>query len=450
MVERGGYRRQHDALMTPKCAAAPQGNGSLSWSGYTTPIMTNSANTSENQLKSPSTTLAEAGAAQRPLRVLQVVPSYYPAVRYGGPIRSVHALCASLVRRGHQVDVYTTNLDGDRDSDVPLGKPVDMDGVSVHYFPVPALRRLFWSPALGRHLQRAVGSFDLVHLHSVFLWPTFGAARAAHRARVPYLISPRGMLVGDVIRRKSRLVKSAWIALVERRSLRQAARLHVTAEIEGEEAKALGLTLPAIFCVPNGVSWPSHHLGLAAGPFADIDRPYALFLSRINHKKGLDRLIRAWKWVPQLALIIAGNDEENYLPTLKALARREGVADRLRFLGPVSDEHKWALYEHAEMFVLPSYSENFGNVVAEAMAMACPVVITPEVGLAKLVRESGAGVVTPGEPHILAQSIAELHRNELQRRKLGILGRRLATERLSWDGVAAQMEAEYYRILGGG
>jgi glycosyltransferase involved in cell wall biosynthesis len=398
-------------------------------------------------LKSPSVRLV-AGKSKISLRILQVIPAYYPAVRYGGPIRSVHALCASLVSRGHQVSVYTTNVDGNGDSDVPLGRPVDMDGVLVYYFPVPALRRLFWCPALARQLRGAIADFDLVHLHSIFLWPTYIAARVAYRAGVPYVLSPRGSLVGDLIRGKSRLVKSAWINLVERRSLARAARLHVTAEIEGDEAKALGLKLPEIFCVPNGVGWPSRHLPLAAGPFDSIQRPYALFLSRINRKKGLDRLICAWKWVPQLELIIAGNDEEDYLPELKALARSEGVADRLNFIGSVSDEHKWALYENAEMFILPSYSENFGNVVAEAMAMACPVVVTPEVGLAKFVREVGAGVVTSGEPSILAQAVAELHRDEFRRKRCGALGRQAAIRHLSWEGVGAQMESEYNRIVG--
>jgi glycosyltransferase involved in cell wall biosynthesis len=398
-------------------------------------------------LKSPSVQLV-AGESNISLRILQVIPAYYPAVRYGGPIRSVHALCASLVRRGHQVSVYTTNIDGNADSDVPLGRPVDMDGVLVHYFPVPALRRLCWCPALARQLRGAIADFDLVHLHSVFLWPTYIAARVAYRAGVPYVLSPRGSLVGDLIRGKSRLVKSVWINLVERRSLARAARLHVTAEIEGDEAKALGLKLPEIFCVPNGVGWPSRHLPLAAGPFDSVQRPYALFLSRINRKKGLDRLICAWKWVPQLALIIAGNDEEDYLPELKALARSEGVADRLNFIGSVSDEHKWALYENAEMFILPSYSENFGNVVAEAMAMACPVVVTPEVGLARFVREVGAGVVTSGEPSILAQAVADLHRDEFRRKRCGALGRQAAIRHLSWEGVGARMESEYNRILG--
>jgi glycosyltransferase involved in cell wall biosynthesis len=383
-----------------------------------------------------------------PLRVLHVVPTYYPAVRYGGPIRSVQALCASLARRGHQISVYTTNMDGDDDSDVPLDRPVDLDGVLIHYFSVPALRRLSFSPALARRLRKTVSGFDLVHLHSIFLWPTYAAARAAKQAGVPYLMSPRGMLVGDVIRRKSRWVKSAWINWVERRSLAEAARLHVTAEIEADEAKAMNLKLPEVFCVPNGVSWPVTHQALGAGPFSTVPQPYALFLSRINRKKGLDRLIRAWKWVPHLTLLIAGNDDENYLPELKRLADGEGVAHRLQFVGSVSDEHKWALYESAEMFVLPSYSENFGNVVAEAMAMACPVVVTPEVGLAKLVREVGAGVVAQGEPRIFADAITQLHGDEVRRKRLGVSGRRAAIERLSWGGVAAQMEAEYYRILG--
>ena len=396
----------------------------------------------------PSAIRLAAGESNIRLRILHVVPTYFPAVRYGGPVRSVHALCASLVRRGMEVSVYTTNIDGDGNSDVPLGTPVEMDGVLVHYYPVPVLRRLYWSPALAGQVRRTVTEFDLVHLHSVFLWPTYTAARFAHRAGVPYLMSPRGMLVGDVIRKKSRFLKSAWIELVEKRSLAQAARLHVTAEIEGDEAKALGLKLPEIVCVPNGVNWPSRHAPLAAGPYANTPMPYALFLSRIDRKKGLDRLISAWKWVPDLTLIIAGNDEDDYLPGLKALAQREGVAGRLKFLGAVSDEHKWALYENAEMFVLPSYSENFGNVVAEAMSMACPVVITPDVGLAKLVSKAGAGVVTPGDPRILAQAIATLHADELQRKRMGAQGRRAAIEHLSWEGAASQMEVEYRRILG--
>jgi glycosyltransferase involved in cell wall biosynthesis len=217
----------------------------------------------------------------------------------------------------------------------------------------------------------------------------------------------------------------------------------VTAEIERTEIMGLGLSTPQILSVPNGVDWPASHSALTEGPFSDIRKPYALFLSRIDPKKGLDRLIEAWKWVPELTLIVAGNDENNYRRQLERLAAANRVDGRIRFIGMVSDDHKWALYENAAVFVLPSYSENFGNVVAEAMAMGCPVVVTPQVGLASLVRESGAGVVVDGDPKILAEAIRALLHDAARRRLMGERGRFTARQRLSWTSVAEQMESLY-------
>ena len=154
------------------------------------------------------------------MRVLHVVPTYLPATRYGGPIWSVHGLCRALATKDHDVHVFTTSVDGDGDSDVPLGVPVRLDGVQVWYFPSRWLRRLYWSPPMMAALKAQVAQFDVVHLHSVFLWPTWAAARVACARRVPYILSPRGMLVGDLIRRKSHWLKSAWIRLIERRNLR--------------------------------------------------------------------------------------------------------------------------------------------------------------------------------------------------------------------------------------
>ncbi|MGH8211169.1 MAG: glycosyltransferase [Steroidobacteraceae bacterium] len=367
-------------------------------------------------------------------------------MRYGGPIRSVHSLGRALVKRGHEVHVFTSSMDGPKDLDVPLASPVNVDGVLVHYFPVRGLRRLCWCRAMRSALKRDVPSFDLLHLHSIFLWPTWAAARAAHAAGIPYVVSPRGMLGRVVIRRKSQWVKSAWIRLIEQKTLREAAGLHVTAELERDEVQALRLSLPNIFCVPNGVSWPDKHAALSAGPYADVAKPYALFLSRIDAKKGLDRLLAAWKWVPDLTLIIAGNDESGYRHTLEKIAEENQVSARIRFIGMVSDEHKWALYEHATMFILPSYSENFGNVVAEAMAMGCPVVVTPDVGLASLVRESGAGIVVDGAPRTLAEAIRTLLQDPTSRRLMGERGQLTAHRQLSWESVASRMESVYQDI----
>src|SRR5262245_27002705 len=151
------------------------------------------------------------------MRILHIVPTYLPATRYGGPIFAVHGLCRALAARGHDVHVFTTNVDGDRTSDVPLGVAVPLHGVNVHYF-ASSFRRLYYSPAMSRAL-RGADDFHVVHLHSVFLWPTLAAARAARRAGVPYVVSPRGMLVPELIRRKSSLIKRAWIAAFEKRTL---------------------------------------------------------------------------------------------------------------------------------------------------------------------------------------------------------------------------------------
>jgi len=393
----------------------------------------------------PTASLKPAPAVRR-LRILHVVPTYFPAVRYGGPIRSVHALAKATAQRGHEVHVYTSSVDGSGDLDVPYGNSVDLDGVRVRYFRVPFMRRLYWCPSLANALREEISTFDLVHLHSTFLWPTWAAARIASRAGVPYLLSPRGMLGAEVIRRKSRLAKSLWIRLIEQRTIRQSAGLHVTAEIERTEIVGLGLSTPKIRSIPNGVGWPSNHSALAAGPFADISKPYALFLSRIDAKKGMDRLIAPRTRAPELTLIIAGNDENGYRSELERLAIDNRVQGRIRFVGMVSDDHKWALYENAALFVLPSYSENFGNVVAEAMAMGCPVVVTAQVGLASLVAESGAGVVVDGAPRILAEAIRALLHDPARRRLMGERGRFTARRELSWDGVALQMETLYREI----
>lgn len=331
--------------------------------------------------------------------------------------------------------------------DVPIDSPVDLDGVKIHYFRVPALRRLWWAPGMDERLRHTIRDFDAVHVHAVFLLPMRAAARAAARARVPYIVTPRGMLMRDVIQRKSRWVKHAWIHLVERKTLAEAGAVHVTAELEGAELAALGLPARRVECIPNGVQWPQQFVPLSAGPFASLPESYALFLSRLSWKKGLERLITAWQWVPELPLVIAGTDDERYQPKLQELARRLGLGHRVLFVGPASDEHKWALYRQARLFILPSYSENFGNVVAEAMAMGCPVVVTPEVGIAALVESSGAGVVTPGDPRVLAEKVCQLLADPARLEQMGSSGKRAAQEHLSWDAVAARAETLYRRVM---
>ena len=425
------------------------------------------------------------------MKILHVVPTYIPAWRYGGPIRSVHGLCKALVAQGHEVHVFTTNVDGPDDSDVPLNITVDIDGVKVWYFPCgrrvlaangsyanskkksprgrdsyrgvvkfldvfgrlsPSrfFRRLYYSPMMMDALKARVSEFDLVHLHSVFLWPTWAAARVARAANVPYVISPRGMLVKELIRRKSRMLKSLWLALIERQNIQQASAIHVTSQAESDELQKFGYTLPRVCSVPNGVEMPSQwsmdevsedvRTTIAAGD-------YVLYLGRINWKKGLDRLIKAWRDVPGAFLVIAGNDEEGYVDELKSIADASGVVSRIRFLSrSVKGADKEALFAKASLFVLPSYSENFGITVLEAMARSIPVVVTREVGASEVVVAANAGKVIDADD--LADTISVMLADGQEMAAMGRRGCEWVEKYYTWDVVGARMVECYETISG--
>jgi glycosyltransferase involved in cell wall biosynthesis len=376
------------------------------------------------------------------VKILHVVPTYLPARRYGGPIFAVHGLASALAARGHEVDVFTTNVDGDGTSNVPLGTRVDLDGVGVHYFP-SRLRRLYWSPQLRHTLHRSIAQYDIAHLHSVFLYPTASTAREAQRANIPYVISPRGMLVPELIHAKSRWMKTLWLRLVERRNFEGAAAIHFTTDREREDAQRTKMPIPASFVVPNGIVLSRASSTSPAQRHSNT----ILSLGRINWKKGIDRLITALPHIEGARLIIAGNDEENLTPRLQELAQRLGVAGRVEFTGAVNGTAKEELLSRATLFALTSMSENFGNVVLEAMAAQTPVVVTAEVGLAEDVRRARAGVVVPPQPREIANAINALLADPETRRGMGERGRRVVEERFTWPRVAAEMEAHYERLL---
>lgn len=381
------------------------------------------------------------------MRILHVVPSYLPAVRYGGPIYSVHGLAKATAARGHDVHVFTTNVDGGGISDVPVGVPIDRDGVAITYFPCGMGRRIFRSPAMARALASAVADFDVLHLHSVFLWPTAAAARGAQRAGKPYVISPRGMLVADLIRRKNRLAKTAWIAAVERANLQGAAAIHVTSRIERREIEQLGLSFNRYAEIPNGIDPPpATALNTAAG---SADDPYILSLGRINWKKGLEHLIGALAGVPRIRLVLAGNDEEGHGRTLARIAAQCGVADRVTFAGAVYGPDKWRLIRGATIFAMPSHSENFGNAALEAMACGVPVLLSPGVGLAAEVQAAGAGVVAQPEPAALAAALNEVLADPARREHMGRAGLQLARDRYAWPAIAQAFDALYLSLMDG-
>jgi glycosyltransferase involved in cell wall biosynthesis len=378
------------------------------------------------------------------MNILHVTATYYPAVRYGGPIYTVHRLAQALVERGHRVVVYTTNVDGNSRTDIPPGGATILDGVEVHYFPSP-FARIYWSPEMIRMLHANAAQFDIVHAHGAFLYPTVAARRASRRAGVAFVYSPRGMFVYDLIKRKNFIGKALWILLFEAANVRAASFVHATSVSEAHDMKRLKLCPNTIHVIANGVDIPSttSESSEENRRFFDSLRPYVLILGRVNWKKGIDRLIRAMSFVPSTKLAVVGNDDENYTPRLQVLARECGIHDRVVFAGPAYGKDKLAWMQNAELFVLPSHSENFGVAVLEAMGCGCPVIVTPEVGIAEEIGETGAGLVVPGNPEQLSAAIKSLLSDPDRRKKMGEIARIVAQTKYSWSAIAEQMEAAY-------
>jgi glycosyltransferase involved in cell wall biosynthesis len=259
------------------------------------------------------------------------------------------------------------------------------------------------------------------------------------------------MLVRDLIERRSASTKRAWIRFFERANLSHAARIHLTSSEEERALVDLGLALAPTSIVPNGVDAPSAFPAAAVSP--DVRASIAdgfdiLSFGRISWKKGLDRLIEAMAALPDARAVIAGNDEDGLAPKLRTAAEQRGVGDRLRLLPRhIGEADKEALFAAARVFVLPSLSENFGNVVAEAMIRGLPVVVTERVGAAEIVEASGGGVVAGSGPDDLAAALTGLLASNDRLAAIGAAGASYARERLTWSGIALRFAEMYGEMV---
>jgi glycosyltransferase involved in cell wall biosynthesis len=350
--------------------------------------------------------------------------------------------------------VLTTDADGAGRLDVPLDRPVEIDGVAVRYLERRRPRRLFRAPALGAELERRLAEVDVVHLHSVFLDPTRVAARRCERRGTPYVVSPRGILSPALVRQRGALRKRLWIALVERRTLAHARAIVVTSELERADVEAMGLALVPIRIVPNGVGTPGEGepesaSGLARAGAAAAGGDYVLFLGRLAAKKRLEPLIEAVAAVDGLRLLVAGVDDEGLASRIAARARALGIEARVELLGEVHGAAKRLLLERALALVLPSSSENFGNVVLESLWAGRPAIVASGVGAAEVVRAAAAGWVVEEPPGALAAALRALVDDPREADARGARGRAHVLERYGWERIADRMDS-IYREAGAG
>ena len=353
-------------------------------------------------------------------------------------------LCHGLQRAGVEVEVVTTTANG-RDSLRPSPPGGEhYEGVPVHYAARSFPRRFFGARVRGP-LSGALARADVCHIHGVWNVPEWWASHLAHAARVPYIISPRGMLQPKAMAR-GRWRKAAAFALLDRRNLKGASLLHATSEQEAGAIRALGFGVP-IAVVPNGVDLDGP-LAASGGVRARLDIPcdafVVLFLGRMHRIKRLDLLADAFAAArathPSIHLVLAGPDEHGLIPGL--LRRIAGDVAHVHATGDIHGADKWALLKDADVMVQCSDSESFGLAVVESLASGVPVIVTRTCPWSEIETHECGFWVEQTAPAI-ADALRTLADDPRRRARMGERAVALARDRYSWDAIAPQMARLY-------
>jgi len=308
-------------------------------------------------------------------------------------------------------------------------------------------RRLGRSPAMKKWLKERVicDSIDLLHNHSIWMMPNVYPGQIAGRFGVPLIISPRGTLSEWAMANGSSFKGWFW-RLFQRSALEAASCFHATARSEYEDIRRHGFRQP-VAIIPNGVDIPTLKVK------HQTERRSLLFLSRIHEKKGLDMLLPAWKRVqdlfPDWELVIAGPDNGGYLPKMKKLAGDLRL-QRVRFIGPVYGEEKTAAYQQADLFVLPTYSENFGMSVAEALAAGTPAIVTRGAPWEGLESNNAGWWIDIGIDPLVDALKASMSQPPEVLYGMGEQGKKWMDREYSWPSIGERMTKTYDWLLNGG
>lgn len=387
----------------------------------------------------------DTSGLHRPTKVLHVCPSFYPATFWGGPIFSTKAICDAVHRsNGFEVEVLTTDAAGPSPRDRVGGLPAA--GLETLAYPVRYCRRVALNSVsfdLLARLVPAIRSADLVHLTSTYSFPTLPTLLVARLLGKPVVWSPRGAIQAAVEWAQARRQGS-------KRAFERLARwfapvptvLLVTAEAEAQATAGRMPEMP-VEIMPNSVELPPDAV-LAGRSWRPAGRLRLLFLSRVHEKKGLDLLLDAMGAMgPEVELDIYGTGAESYLRRLAARVAELDLDARVRFHGHVDGATKARAFREADLLVLPTHSENFGIVVAEALAHGVPVVTTVHTPWTEL-DAKGCGRCVPLDAGAVTQAITELAAGDLA--AMGARGRAWMRQDFSAERVHGRLLALYARL----
>lgn len=395
------------------------------------------------------------------MRILQISQTYYPFLAAGGPPAKVRAIATRLARSGHSVTVLTADY-GIESHSAQLenlerckwGWRSESSGVETIYLRTLARHRsVTLNPDVVRFARERLADIDVAHIYGIYDLLGPAVAKSCSRTSTPYVLEPIGMLRPIV---RSLRLKALYHRTLGKRLIRGAKFLVATSEQEKQEFIDAGIEQRRVVVRRNGIDAPT--VLPAFGTFRShwaipADVKVVLFLGRLISKKSPDLLIRAFaSWRKnqghsmRAVLVLAGPEEEkSYLRELKGLSATLGVSGAVLFAGPIYNDAKWAAYRDADVFVLPSQNENFGNTAAESAACGTPVIVTDRCGIAPIVA-GRAGVVIPHDAAALESALASLLATPNLRETYSD-GCAAVTCELAWDVPVVQMEQLYQRCI---
>jgi len=330
------------------------------------------------------------------LKILIVVPTYFPAYEFGGPIFQIHYLSKNLIKQNFTVDVCTTNKGNEKNFKSNLKQIVN--GVNVFYF-----RRLFSkfyiSISMFFFLFRNIKNYQIVHIHSVFNFPTAISLILSSVYNKKIILSPRGILDKELIKNKNTLLKKLWLFCLKR-YLKKVDTFHATSNLEKEKIKFYFKNCN-IKLIPNGIDIVDLNKKIDQKLLKSKYSTYfdkkinLLYIGRIDRKKNIDQIIRSIhkSKISNLNLNIVGNGDKNYLKYLHNITNDLRLKNNINFINHIDGDIKIYFYQNSSHLILPSKSENFANVVVESIFYGKSVLISDKVGLKDFVRSNNFGII---------------------------------------------------------
>lgn len=389
------------------------------------------------------------------MKILQIVPSV--SLVYGGPSQMVLGLSKALAKEGIDLTLITTNSNGDQGQeplDVPLKTPIQQNGYSLIYFNCSPFKRYKFSLDLLSWLSNNAHKYDLAHIHALFSPVSTASAIICRIKKLPYILRPLGTLDPADLRKKKQL-KKLYGNFLEKPNLAGAAAIHFTSQKESDVSTRFGVKTNDLV-IPLGIESPSDlpEVGTTRQKLGiDSNQLLLLFMSRIEPKKGLDLLIPALEKLLDQGLdfhfVLAGANpqDQDYENFIHNQIKNSSLKQCTTITGFVTGEMKLGLLQDADLFVLPSYYENFGIAVIEAMVLGTPVVISNQVYIWQEIQRAKAGWICDCNQEDLSQQLKLAMADQKTIQERGLNAAKLVLEKYSWFAIAHQMISVYRNLI---